>query len=361
VGFDGTDWFLASADHPDNAEVIGIITETEIDSFTINTHGYITTLSGLIPGDLYFLDPDLGNQGGLTNITPDPEYVSKPLFIAYTETSGFFFNWRGMLQGSQGDPGIIGPQGYQGDQGATGDQGEKGDQGDRGYQGNKGDQGSLGYQGYQGNQGRQGPQGYQGNRGYQGYQGLLGYQGIIGYQGQQGYQGNQGSQGLQGYQGSQGLRGYQGYQGLRGYQGYQGLRGYQGYQGYQGNQGPQGDAGEQGIQGYQGYQGISGNSEATSIVIDDPGHSFSIGDIVGFDGTDWFLASADHPDNAEVIGIITETEIDSFTINTHGYITTLSGLIPGDLYFLDPDLGNQGGLTNITPDPEYVSKPIFIA
>ena len=65
--------------------------------------------------------------------------------------------------------------------------------------------------------------------------------------------------------------------------------------------GPQGPPGEPGgPQGPQGTQGPPGTG-GSSIIIDAPGHLFAVGDIVGFNGTDWFLASADNSDNAEAV------------------------------------------------------------
>lgn len=85
---------LATADTAANAEVVGIVESVkDADNFTILIGGYIDGLSGLTANDVHFLQ----DAGGL-GITAGT--ISKPLLIADTTTSGFFFNFRGIAAGA---------------------------------------------------------------------------------------------------------------------------------------------------------------------------------------------------------------------------------------------------------------------
>ena len=91
-----TGYILAKANSPLTADVIGIITDTSDNTFTITFGGYITGLSGLIAGSTYFLSSSV--DGDWTNIEPTAiGSVSKPIFIADSETSGYWINYRGIV------------------------------------------------------------------------------------------------------------------------------------------------------------------------------------------------------------------------------------------------------------------------
>lgn len=83
-------------------------------------------------------------------------------------------------------------------------------------------------------------------------------------------------------------------------------------------------------------------------------HGLSVGDVVRFDGTDYVQATADTAGNAEAVGVVTLVDGDDFAFQTAGVVSTLSGLTPGDLYYLQDDgsLGTSSGT---------VEKPVLIA
>lgn len=83
-------------------------------------------------------------------------------------------------------------------------------------------------------------------------------------------------------------------------------------------------------------------------------HGLSVGDVVRFDGTDYVQATADTAGNAEAVGVVTLVDGDDFAFQTAGVASTLSGLTPGDLYYLQDD-GSLG------TSPGTVEKPVLIA
>lgn len=105
VRLDGADYVLAQADSAINAEVVGIVTAVaDADNFSILFGGWTDVLSGLTAGATYFLDP--ASAGALTATEPTAEgEVSKPLLVADTTTSGYFFNMRGLVLGAAGTGG----------------------------------------------------------------------------------------------------------------------------------------------------------------------------------------------------------------------------------------------------------------
>lgn len=102
VFFDGDKFSLASASNGTQAEVVGIVKSVEdVNSFTLSLGGLIN-LSGsvylpLVPGEVYFLSDKEDEQGQLTLDSPGYGSISKPLLIAKTATTGYFYNWRGIL------------------------------------------------------------------------------------------------------------------------------------------------------------------------------------------------------------------------------------------------------------------------
>lgn len=90
----------ALANSAANAEVAGIVqTVTDANNFVLRTGGKVTGLSGLTANTTYFLS-DI-TAGLLTSTAPtSTTSVSKPVLIADTTTTGFFFNFRGIIVGS---------------------------------------------------------------------------------------------------------------------------------------------------------------------------------------------------------------------------------------------------------------------
>lgn len=93
----GTTYTKAIADAVATAEVVGIVSAVAAgtDDFTLSGGGYVSGLSSLTAGTVYFLSPS--SAGTMTATEPTTTgHISKPLFIADTTTSGYFFNFRGM-------------------------------------------------------------------------------------------------------------------------------------------------------------------------------------------------------------------------------------------------------------------------
>ena len=98
----GTSYIKAQANSAANAEVVGIVsTVTGTDIFILTDNGYITGLAGLTAGSVYFLSDSIA--GALTATEPTTaDYISKPLLIATSTTTGWFNNWRGLTVGPSG-------------------------------------------------------------------------------------------------------------------------------------------------------------------------------------------------------------------------------------------------------------------
>lgn len=90
----------ARADSAANAEAVGIVSAVaDVNNFTLTTEGLVTGLSGLTANTVYFLSPS--SAGALTATEPTTAgQISKPIFIADTTTSGYFFNMRGQTVSS---------------------------------------------------------------------------------------------------------------------------------------------------------------------------------------------------------------------------------------------------------------------
>ena len=91
-----------------------------------------------------------------------------------------------------------------------------------------------------------------------------------------------------------------------------------------------------------------------TVAVTQASHGLSVGDVVRFDGTDYVQATADTAGNAEAVGVVTLVDGDDFAFQTAGVLATLSGLTPGELYYLQDDgsLGTSAGT---------VDKPVLIA
>lgn len=98
--YTGSAWAKAKADNVGTAEVIGMVSVVvNSNNFKLHFGGYITTLSGLTAGVVYFLSDTVA--GLLTATEPtSPGSFSKPLLVASTTSAGYFFNYRGVKIGA---------------------------------------------------------------------------------------------------------------------------------------------------------------------------------------------------------------------------------------------------------------------
>lgn len=97
VRFNGTSYVLAKADTGSDAEVIGIVEQVvSANVFVVLVGGYVDVLAGLTPGGTYFLSDSVNGTLTLTEPTTVGS-ISKPLLIADSATSGYFFNMRGKI------------------------------------------------------------------------------------------------------------------------------------------------------------------------------------------------------------------------------------------------------------------------
>lgn len=87
---------LAEADTAANAEVVGIVAAvTDVNTFVLNTGGFIDGLSGLTANTTYFLSD--ATAGLLTATEPTTVgSISKPLLRAVSSSTGYVFNMRGI-------------------------------------------------------------------------------------------------------------------------------------------------------------------------------------------------------------------------------------------------------------------------
>lgn len=97
IRLDGTTYIKAQANSVENAEVVGIVTSvTGTTAFVVTLGGYVSGLTGLIAGNVYFLSET--TAGLMTNTEPTSAgQISKPVFLASSTTEGYFINWRGSL------------------------------------------------------------------------------------------------------------------------------------------------------------------------------------------------------------------------------------------------------------------------
>ena len=97
VRHNGSAFAKAQANNTTNAEVIGMVSSTpSADTFTLKSWGVMTGLSGLTAGAVYFLSGT--TAGAITTTEPSSiGYVSKPVMIATSSTTGYFLNMRGSL------------------------------------------------------------------------------------------------------------------------------------------------------------------------------------------------------------------------------------------------------------------------
>lgn len=118
-GFDKGDWVridpatgdfvLASSVDSENAEIQGLVIkgqENDPNEFTLQVVGFVSDENGpvfdfdLVPGNVYFLSDSAPGEMSLNEPVTTGE-ISLPLFIAYTTTTGFIRQSRGIIIGGE--------------------------------------------------------------------------------------------------------------------------------------------------------------------------------------------------------------------------------------------------------------------
>ncbi len=107
-------------------------------------------------------------------------------------------------------------------------------------------------------------------------------------------------------------------------------------------------------------QNSSGFSSVTKI-ISQTSHGLSVGNLIRYNGTGFVKAQANNAANADCFAIVSSvTDANTFVITTSGFVSGLSGLTAGALYYLSPT--TAGGLTSSEPTTAgQISKPVFVA
>ena len=101
-------------------------------------------------------------------------------------------------------------------------------------------------------------------------------------------------------------------------------------------------------------------SASTSTTVTQTAHGFAVGDVVKFN-TNYAKAKADTPNNAEVVGIVKSvTNANQFVVTPNGYITGLTGLTTGEVYFLSDTTAGLMTLTEPTTIG-HVRRPVLLA
>ena len=90
-------------------------------------------------------------------------------------------------------------------------------------------------------------------------------------------------------------------------------------------------------------------------------HGFEVGDVIGFENTEYSKAIADGTYDGEVLGVVSEIiNSDEFILTQSGFITGFTGLIQGSTYFLSPD--TEGLMTVDKPTVHgQVVKSVLLA
>jgi hypothetical protein len=99
----GTVYTKAIATAISTSEVVGIVSSIEgSNSFALSNVGHVKGMSGLTAGTTYFLSDS--SPGAISSTAPTTDgHVSKPIFIADSVSSGYFFNMRGVTIGELED------------------------------------------------------------------------------------------------------------------------------------------------------------------------------------------------------------------------------------------------------------------
>lgn len=100
----GLVYVKAIADTMANANrVVGVVSEVpDVDNYVLSTGGLIEGLSGLTPGNLYYLS---NTQAGVM-VNSEPENISRLVFVAVSEDSGFYLAGGGVKDNSVKIPSV---------------------------------------------------------------------------------------------------------------------------------------------------------------------------------------------------------------------------------------------------------------
>jgi hypothetical protein len=104
-----------------------------------------------------------------------------------------------------------------------------------------------------------------------------------------------------------------------------------------------------------------GAGSGTAKTITQTAHGFVIGNVLRYDGHEYTKAIASADTTSEVIGIVSKiVDANTFILQSSGYLTGLSGLSAGSVYFLSDVVL---GLMTLTEPTTFfhVSKPVFVA
>ena len=104
-----------------------------------------------------------------------------------------------------------------------------------------------------------------------------------------------------------------------------------------------------------------GSGVNISNTIAQTAHGFSVGQVLYLNGTVYALAKADSVVTAEVVGVVSSVvDANDFVLTTDGYVTGLSGLTAGSVYFLSDA---TAGLATVTAPVTVgnVIKAVWIA
>lgn len=103
---------------------------------------------------------------------------------------------------------------------------------------------------------------------------------------------------------------------------------------------------------------IGGGGGATEIIVTQAGHGFTVGKWLYLVGDVYTLADNTSVVTAEVVGAVSATDGDDFTLQLAGELSGLAGRVAGTVYFL----GLNGDLTDIQPTLlTEVIKPLLVA
>ena len=93
----GSSYAKAKADADSTSEVLGVVSVVPTaNAFTLTTNGYVNTLSGKIGGSTYYLSATIA--AGMSTAEPTAiGYISKPVFVADSATSGYVIHSRGQV------------------------------------------------------------------------------------------------------------------------------------------------------------------------------------------------------------------------------------------------------------------------
>ena len=104
----------------------------------------------------------------------------------------------------------------------------------------------------------------------------------------------------------------------------------------------------------------SSNIKTLTVSVTQSAHGFSVGNWLYFNGTIYILASDTSSSLAEVVGIVTTvTNINNFILTKDGYISGLSNLVSGTIYYLGTTPGLM--ISNAETTVTYINKPLFVA